>query len=92
MNDEHFQSRMEGIEESLKACRQELEAEEANRQKLKKELEEASEQEKSCLQELQRVTEEAEGLEGKIGTGRNSLIDLLENVRIPRQNYSALRP
>ena len=94
MNDEHFQSRMEGIEESLKACRQELEAEEANRQKLKKELEEASEQEKSCLQELQRVTEEAEGLEGKIGTGRNSLIDLLgerSNTKAKLQRFETMK-
>ena len=94
MNDEHFQSRMEGIEESLKACRQELEAEETNSQKLKKELEEASEQEKSCLQELQRVTEEAEGLEEKIGTGRNSLIDLLgerSNTKAKLQRFETMK-
>ena len=94
MNDEHFQSRMAGIEESLKACRKELEAEEANSQKLKKELEETSEQEKNCVQELQRVTEEAEGLEEKIATGRNSLIDLLgerSNTKAKLQRFETMK-
>ena len=94
MKDEHFQSRMAGIEESLKNCRQELAAEEENGQKLKKELEEASEQEKICMQELQDVTEEAEGLEEKIATGRNSLIDLLSdrsNTRAKLQRFETMK-
>ena len=94
MNDEHFQSRMAGIEESLKSCQQELTTEEKNNEGLKKELEEAAEKEQRCTKQLQEITEQAEQLEKQIAAGRNELITLLNersNTKARMQRFETMK-
>ena len=94
MNDEHFQSRMAGIEESLKSCQQELTTEEKNNEGLRKELEEAAEKEQRCTKQLQEITEQAEQLEKQIAAGRNELITLLNersNTKARMQRFETMK-